>query len=218
MTRRIIPLPRDHHRDLKALLPWYAAGRLEGAEQAEVRAHLDHCAECQADMREEVVLAAHLTALPASGSSFDVEQGWAAISRQLEREAPKGSPLKAWIERILAPRPGAETPWLRWAVAAQFCLMLVMGGAIWRIEQPARYHALGSAPASRAANIVVIFRPETPEKDLRAILKSNDARLVDGPTEADAYLLYVPSAGRPAALVKLRRQTQVVLAEPVDAG
>jgi hypothetical protein len=218
MTRRIIPLPRDHHQDLRALLPWYAADRLEGAERAEIRAHLDQCAECQADMHDESALAAHIAALPASGSPFDVEHSWAAMSRQLEEEAPSRSPLKAWIERMLAPRAGAETPWLRWAVAAQFCLMLVMGGAIWRIEQPARYHALGSAPANHTANIVVIFRPETPEKDLRAILKSNDARLVDGPTEADAYLLHVPSAGRPAALVKLRRQTQVVLAEPVDAG
>ena len=103
-------------------------------------------------------------------------------------------------------------------VAAQFCLLLVLGVAVLRPPQPARYHALGAAPVNAAGNVVVIFRPETPEKELRQILKANDARLVGGPTEADAYLLHVPAAGRAAVLTKLRRQTQVLLAEPVDAG
>jgi hypothetical protein len=223
MTKDVIQLPRDRHRDLKALLPWYAADRLAPAERAEVWAHLNHCAECQAEMRDEPALAAQIADLPIGLPALDVEHGWAAINGQLEDETPRRAPSTAWIERLFAQHSGRvrptrlETGWLGWAVAAQFCLILVMGAAIWRVEQPARYHALGAAPASPAANLVVIFRPETPEKDLREILRSNDARLVDGPTETDAYLLHVPAAGRPAALARLRRQAQVILAEPVDA-
>ena len=69
-----------------------------------------------------------------------------------------------------------------------------------------------------AANVAVIFRPETPEKRLREILQASDARLVDGPTVADAYLLHVPAPDRNIALERLRRRAEVVLAEPVDQG
>jgi hypothetical protein len=64
----------------------------------------------------------------------------------------------------------------------------------------------------------VVFRPNTPERALREILRASDARLVGGPTEADAYLLQVPAAARVKALARLRREARVVLAEPVDAG
>jgi hypothetical protein len=84
--------------------------------------------------------------------------------------------------------------------------------------QPARYHALGAAPAPASGNVVVMFRPDTREQDLRRTLNAAHARLVDGPTAADAYLLHVPSAERAAALVRLKGQADVVLAEPIDPG
>ena len=47
---------------------------------------------------------------------------------------------------------------------------------------------------------------------------SIDARIVDGPTTADAYMLHVPKAGLAGALTTLRARADVVLAEPVDAA
>jgi hypothetical protein len=101
-------------------------------------------------------------------------------------------------------------------VAAQFLVLVLLSLALWRTTQPARYQTLGAPPASTMANIVVIFRPQTTEKDFRAILRSNEARLVDGPTVADAYLVHVSAADRAQVLASLRRQPQVVLAEPLD--
>ena len=153
-----------------------------------------------------------------------MEHGWRLISRQIDRAPAKQTALaasSAWIVGKLfneGRRPRMEAPWLRWAVAGQFCLLLVMGVMLLRNGRPPQYHALGSAPVSTDANIAVIFRPQTAEQDFREILKSNNARLVDGPTVADAYLLHVPAAGRASVLSKLRRQAQIVLAEPVDAG
>ena len=223
MTGRIIQLPADRHREIKSRLPWYAKGGLDASERAEINAHLSECAECQAELRDEHRLAAEIADLPKSEAALDVEHGWNAIRRQIEQESAGHA---SWPERIAAifarfksageTRPRA--PWLGWAVAGQFCLLLVMGAALWRTAEPGRYHALGAAPADAAANVVVIFGPETPEKDMREIIRSNDARLVDGPTAADAYLLHVPSAGRAAALTRLRGRAQVVLAEPIDAG
>jgi len=223
MTGRIIQLPADRHREIKSLLPWYAKGGLDASERAEINAHLSECAECQAELRDEHRLAAELADLPRSEKTLDVEHGWNAIRRQIEQES--GGRV-SWRERSAATfaklrsasEPQRRAPWLGWAVAGQFCLLLVIGAALWRSAEPGRYHALGAAPANAAANVVVIFGPETPEKDMRAIIRSNDARLVDGPTAADGYLLHVPSAGRAAALIRLRGRKQVLLAEPIDAG
>jgi len=223
MTRRIIPLPRDSHRDLNALLPCYVAGRLDETEDAEVRAHLSHCADCRAEMLDEPALMQEIVDLPIGADAWGVEHGWASISWSLAREAPRRAPWAARIRRRLTQGAPArlparsDLPWLRWALAFQVCLLLGVGVAVWRFEQQAPYHALGAVPANAAANIVVVFRPETPERNLRAFLRLHHARLVGGPTEADAYLLHVPAAGRNAALSRMRRQAQVVRAEAVDA-
>jgi hypothetical protein len=47
-------------------------------------------------------------------------------------------------------------------------------------------------------------------------LATSGAALVGGPTEADAYLLHVPANARPAALEKLRKDSNVTLAQPID--
>jgi hypothetical protein len=224
MTGRIVHSPGDGHKEVQLLLPWYQAGGLNEVERARVKAHVGQCAECQADLRDEPRLAAAIAGLPVDASLPDVEHGWTLISRQLAQGAPKPASATAWAalfdaERSKAVRaPRRESAWLRWAVAAQFSLLLALSLALWMTMQPARYHALGAAPASAAGNIVVIFRPQTPESDFRAILNDSHARLVDGPTVADAYLLRVPAADRAAALARLRRQAQVVVAEPVDSG
>jgi anti-sigma factor RsiW len=114
---------------------------------------------------------------------------------------------------------GASPAWLGWAAAAQFALLVVAGAVILqgRIGAPtAQYHALGSAPQAAAANLTVIFRPETPERSLREALGAARARIVGGPTEAGAYLLQTADAERAAALGRLRARPDVVMAEPLD--
>ncbi|HEY2049414.1 MAG TPA: zf-HC2 domain-containing protein [Caulobacteraceae bacterium] len=223
MTGRIIPLNGDRHREVQALLPWYVTAKLDEAERLQVETHLIECADCQAKLRSERRLAAEIAHAPAPANALDVEHGWDRISRQIGTQVPRQASLAARISAFLrelfeaARSAFGGSGWLRWAVAAQFCLILVLSVQELRKPEPATYRALGSAPAAAAANVIVVFRPETPEKDLRGILRSNDARLVGGPTAADAYLLRVPPARRTATLLRLRKQAQVVLAEPVDS-
>ncbi|MEO6378892.1 MAG: hypothetical protein ABIO37_12770, partial [Caulobacteraceae bacterium] len=74
------------------------------------------------------------------------------------------------------------------------------------------------APADTAGNLVVIFRPDVSERTIRTMLRANAARMVDGPTATDAYVLHVPAASRAVVLQKLRKAADVVLAEPIDAS
>jgi hypothetical protein len=82
---------------------------------------------------------------------------------------------------------------------------------------PADYHVLGSGVAA-GGNLVVVFQPNTSERDLRRILQAQNARVVDGPTVTDAYLISVPAAGRAQALQALRAESAVKLVEPLDGG
>jgi len=221
MTGQIIPLHADEHREAQLLLPWYATGRLDSQDRARVEAHLATCAECQAELAIERRLEAAVAELPA-----EIGPGWEQLRARLppaRRRPPKRSAGR-WGRLIGRPAfgwsLGAGT--LGWAVAAQTVMLLLLGSilVLRPMQPPARYQALGAPPAATAAvgNLVVIFRPDTPEKDFRAILTANALRLVDGPTAADAYVLRVDPARRTAVLAKLRARREVVLAEPIDAA
>jgi anti-sigma factor RsiW len=113
---------------------------------------------------------------------------------------------------------GVQPAWLGWAAAAQFAGLIVLSAAVIQLgRQPAAYHALGAAPQPADANLIVVFRPQTPERTLSERLRAADARVVGGPTEAGAWVLHVTPAGRSDALVKLRGDPEVTLAEPLDA-
>ena len=224
MTGRIFHMPRDPHREVRSLLPWYRLGGLDEVETALVKAHVSRCGQCQAELGDESQLAAAIVDLPIGGDASDADHGWRLISRAMDLEPPRRPPAVAWIERFI-PRsaqvvraPRKESLWLGWALAVQLCLLLVLGVALLRTTQPGRFHALGAAPENAAGNIIVVFNPQTAEKDFRAILRANNARLVDGPMVTDAYLIHVATSDRAEVLARLRRQPQVVLAEPVNAG
>jgi anti-sigma factor RsiW len=211
---RIIRLHGDEHREILTLLPWYVTGQLDAPEHAQVEEHLNGCAECQAEVRFQRRLEAELPDRPM----MDVEQSWQRMRRQLDQEqAPDG--LGA---RLAAIKPGfgrgwrVGGPWLGWGLAA--CMALVAGASAPLSSGLAAYHALGAAPAPALGNVVVIFRPDTSERELRQTLVANHARLVDGPTAADAYVLHVPPAERAGALTRLRGRADIVLAEPIDSG
>jgi hypothetical protein len=209
MTGRIIPLHGDLHEQANALLPWYVTNRLDADERQRVAAHISGCAQCQADLAAESRLQALIKEAPEPIG--DIDAAWAKFEMRPMPQPRAEKPLvRQWRQS-----PG----WMRWAVAAQLAL-LVLGGAAWvlRTETSApAYHVLGAAPKAVQANVVVIFRPDTRESDLRAVLRDNRARLVDGPTAADAYLLHIEPTVRTEALQRMRATHSVVLAEPVDA-
>lgn len=197
---RIIPLRDARHERLRLLLPWYVTGRLDTAEHAAVEAHLADCAECRADARVERKLEAEV-----SGLSMDAERGWA----ELRRRALEPASVHAGVP---SSRPARQHWWMAVPVAATLAMAAVL---VPRETQP-DYQTLGAAEAAAAAgDILVVFRPDAREADLRRALIAGNARLVDGPTAGGAYVLAVPEASRAAALAGLRRDAGVVMAEPL---
>jgi anti-sigma factor RsiW len=205
----IFRLHDDPHEETEKLLPWYVTGQLDPVDRAKVEGHLRDCTECQVDLRLERRLNAEVADLP-----LDVALGWADLQRRLDRAPSRyasvgraGAAIRRW-----AARPGK----IGWFLAAQAVFVVAIAIMVVPVDRPAAYRTLGAAPISMTGNIIVIFRPDTSERDLRRALNASGARLVDGPTSAAAYVLRVPAAERMSALGKLRTQPDVVMAEPID--
>lgn len=111
-----------------------------------------------------------------------------------------------------------QSSWLRWTMVAQWALIIGLVAMLARPDEPApAYRVLGNG-VSNTGNLVVMFNPNTTERDLRRILQAQGARVVDGPTVTDAYLLNVPAEHRESALQALRGDPAVKLAEALDDG
>ena len=195
----IIHLNDDPHTRTQRLLSWHVTGVLEDTEAAEVKAHLGACAECREDFEMEKALARRIRTLPN-----DVESdSWAALEAAIDgdRTAPRKAALLG--RRMSAPM----------ARAASLALLIpILAFALARPQ--VLYRTLGAAPSAAPGNLIVIFRPESSEATLRTILMQNQARIVDGPTSADAYVLHVAADRQAAVLARLKTDRNISLAEP----
>ncbi len=200
----IIRLNDDPHLQTQQLLPWYVTGTLEDEELALVEAHLSQCPECRADVQMERVLARQIRTWPT-----DIDRGWAALKARIEG-APAAAPRKAALFSRRIP--------LAWALAAQAAsIAIVVTLAAFALARPTQlYRTLGSAPGAAPGNVIVIFKPESSEATLRGILMQNQARIVDGATSTDAYVLHVAADRRSAVLTRLKGDRNISLAEPID--
>lgn len=205
---KVIRLPHDSHRETQLLLPWYAAGRLDAADRARVEAHLSGCARCRSELASEHRLSAEVAGLPV-----DADIGWAAMLRRIDDADDEASRPRRSVGGVLA----AGAPWVGWAAAV--CVTVVLAGQalIRSPSAPATYHTLSAAaPAAPAGDVIVVFRPDATEAAISRVLSASHARIVDGPTGADAYVLRVPAAERDAAVARLQAQKSVEMAEPID--
>lgn len=211
------------HQETRLLLPWLLNGRLDADERERLMAHLAACPECQADADAEQAV-----------------RRW--IAKDAEALAPAWPRLRARLAEDLAretrPRGRDGLPWATsagrswkwpalaaagWALAA--CLLILAGGNLLPegnraspVPTHSIYHVLGGAATVASDALVVMFRPSTSESDLRRVLVAGDARIIDGPTAAGAYVIHAPAgaAARRRTLAMLRADPVVLLAEPLD--
>jgi hypothetical protein len=104
-------------------------------------------------------------------------------------------------------------------MAAQLAVIVALGAAfVPATDGPALYRTLGArnAAAPTTGTLVVVFDPATTESDLRRILRKAGARVADGPTETNAYVLKVAAERRVEAAQALRAEPAVVLVEQLD--
>lgn len=201
----IIRLHGSPHEQAETLLPWYANGTLDDADRALVDAHLAGCDECRAALAVERKLARAVASLPV-----DIEQGWSALADRLEPRRP-AAPVPLWRRRVP----------IGWAVGMPVAAAASVAFAFTAIpaaQVGPTYLALGSPNAGTPGNVVLIFKPETTDRAMRAVLDKAGARIVGGPNAAGAYIAAVAPDRRDAVLTGLRASPDLVLAEPIDAG
>jgi anti-sigma factor RsiW len=210
---RVVPLNPDAHAEVQVLLPWYVNGRLEAHEHSLVEAHLAACARCAAEVEAERRLQAAHQGIEVPG---DVERSLAALRTRMAASRPGAAPARPATARAPGRWPWRGVPgWLQGALALQFAVIVALAG--WLVAAPeADYRVLGSGAAS--GNVVVKFRADAAEQEIRRALRASGARLVDGPTSTDAYLLAVPAGQEEAAIARLRAEPQVLLAESLGGG
>ncbi|HWZ74109.1 MAG TPA: zf-HC2 domain-containing protein [Casimicrobiaceae bacterium] len=213
MSGRVLPFDPAAHKVADVLLPWFVNGTLDKDELAFVQQHLSECARCQ----REVQWLRELRAACVDGESAP---GGSTVFRNLRRQLdePRAGPGKgASLRRLWKRAP----PWSRWAIAAQLAVIVGLGAALVpATDGPTLYRTLGArnAPAAATGSLVVVFDPTTTESDLRRILRKAGARVADGPTQTNAYVLKVEAERRTEAMRALRAEPAVVLVEQLDPG
>jgi hypothetical protein len=199
----------DAHGQAQMLLPWRVNGTLEPGEAAVFEAHLAECDECREDLAANLALRRLYAGIPV-----EPEPARPALLGVLGagRASPAGSSL-TFLKRGMASGWGRVAQ-AAVAAAAAVALVLVVAPS----QRDDGYRLLGSESAEAPGNAIVLFSPDTAERDLRSALEGVGARLVDGPTASGAYVVHVPEDGRTVALARLRQLPHVILAEPVDAS
>jgi anti-sigma factor RsiW len=199
---------RAPHDAAEELLPWYVTGQLDPADRTRVEAHLSSCAECREQLAVERRLVQQFRALTP-----EVEPGWVRLKARIEQPVRTSVPAQptvfAELWRLIS-RPAVAG-----LALAQLAFVVVAGSVLMSLSKPA-YHALGSAAVPASANVIVMFRSNATVGDVEQSLRRAGASIVDGPTQADAYLLHVDQRNREAAIASLKSDAHVQLAEAID--
>jgi len=201
------------HQEAQRLLPWWVNGTLEGDELQWVSRHLAECAHCRQEVEELRRLqdACAQTEVPSNA-----RQAFIRMRRRLPtRGQAPALRWRKWLESwTLMPA------WLRGAVVAQMLVILLLGGLLLNHERPAAmYRTLGDASAGgvhESGHLVVVFDPAIRQSQMQSLLRASQAHIVDGPNDAGAYVVAVPTARAATVREALRAAPGIVLVESLD--
>lgn len=213
----------DAGKAVEELLPFYAAGVLTRAEQAEIERVLAVDAELRrrlALVEEEQTETILLNEGIAGPSTRVLDQLLATIDADPRRpQAASGETaglaarLAGWLQ-ALTPRQAA------WATGAAALVLTLQAGALVGLLlsrdgggfQTASH---GTAPAVVGAAFTVIFQPDAKASDIAALMEAVGARIVDGPKAGGIYRIMVgdrklDEAASAAIAARLRAEAGLV--------
>jgi anti-sigma-K factor RskA len=213
VSGRVLPFDPPTHKVADVLLPWFVNGTLDDDELAFVQQHLSECVRCQREvewLRELRAACADGEAAPAASTVF----------RKLRRQLDAPRPARGVAAALRGLRNQAPR-WSRWTMAAELAAIIALGTALlMTADGPTLYRTLGARNAitPSTGTLVVVFDPTTTESNLRRILREAGARIADGPTRANAYVLKVAAERQDQAVQALQAETAVVLVEQLNPG
>jgi hypothetical protein len=213
----ILPFEGRRHAEAQRLLPWLLTGQLDDDERAWLEPHVAGCGDCRHELeqlralRDACVEADDGSPDHASATTSAADRGW-------RRLRPLLQPSRTLREQAWRHAQGRRPRWLGWAVAAQAATLAALAIALWQPSTPARYRTLGATPAVPTGNLVIAFDPRLDEMHLRRLLLASQARIVDGPNDAGAYVLSVAPARLPMVRDALRAAPGVTLVATLGPG
>ena len=179
----------ENDEALLALLPWYLNGRLEAAEQAQVKALLERSEQARVELDTLQGLAAAVRVEEAKRNrqqTVPTELGWARLQRSLAQPA-------------IAPK--ARRDWWRPSLAAAAALIVALQVGIlsrpaslesdWQLQSGGTVQQL-----TGGFRVQVRFVDHAQWQQVRAFLLDIDGVLIDGPSALGVMQVYVPTSSR----------------------
>ena len=213
MDERRDQIPRSRfdaeHERVWLLLPWFVNGSMHDAE--EVRVHVGECLVCRREVQALRVLS---DAVRAPAAAPRCEDALRRLNARIDHRRGHRSP----------------TPWAAAAVLALVCGLVVnllgntQASIAWLrntgLSMMSQSHVAEGGPGALRAHLV--FYDNITERELRALLLSVGAELIEGPTRYGVYTIAFERAAGPLdaaeALSQLRHSRRVVFAEPLIAN
>lgn len=209
---------RRIHRESWELLPWLVNASLSDAQAQRVEDHLGQCAECRREYEDQLQLRQQI-----QSEESVLYTPHASLRKLMARIEQDDAAPSAAINKPAAPRIAKRMRWLTFAVAAEALGLIVLVGALWwRFDydrSAPRYSTLASAPAvtPQGPAARVVFSPSLSLEKLGELLRSYNAQVIAGPSDAGVYTLAFPGAHDQqeiaAAVTRLRANPQVRFAE-----
>lgn len=219
MGRDTLERSREH-REVWDLLPWLANQRLTDAQATRVERHLQHCELCRAELgvqqelrdairKEEAIVLAPQTSFNKLMQRIDNDE-----TSTVEMEAKVTAP-------VTTARTSRMPKWFAIAASLQVVTLGALLGSLgWQkheVQTAPRYATLTApGPIAKGPVLRVVFDDQTKLVDIHELLKSIDARVVAGPTDAGVFTLALNDKGSSldAAVTRLRGDAHVVFCEP----
>jgi hypothetical protein len=161
-------MPTTSEQHPRELLPWLVNQSLNEDERVQVERHVNTCAQCQAEVQWLQAMRSGVQAQTYGGAG---EMGWQRLRHGLRETRKTDRPR--WVV------PAALAASL--VIAVQFVLLVQL--------QPQPTYAPLTGPAAGVPILQVEFVPEASEAALRALLRENGLRIIDGPSAAGVYRL-----------------------------
>ena len=208
---------RDGAHEEALLVPWYCNGTLAREERERVERHLALCARCREDVELWRAVEAEVSAPVATPVPHPTQ-----IQRLAARldEAPEEIGVDASGGAARARRDGFRRLPRRWRLlllgqAAALAAFVGWAAATRIPSAPPAFRTLSARVVEQPTwRLRAVFAEQTQEKDLRALLLSLGAAVVDGPSPLGVYTIEVPAALDPESTIAiLRTRPEVRFAE-----
>ena len=226
--------PLGAHGECWNLLPWIANESAAAKDIAQVEEHLRDCHECQEELEfqrqlrnairaEEAVVLAPQTSLQKLMQRIDTVA-------DIDEESAT-SPASAEPVVVARRAPARWSRWLPIAAAVQGIAIAGLLAAMWSQSESqetltaGRYSVLTSpTPTVTHGQVIrVVFAGNVALDDMNRVLRSINAQIIAGPSEAGVYTLGLAAssadkAGVEKAIAQLRADGHVKFAEPAVAS